>query len=56
MTLLYFFFWSLGSTTTSFFTSKWSSSVRAIMVEESLLARLPTRMVVQGMGSLLHGA
>ena len=48
MTLLYFRGCRFGSTTMSFFTSKWPSSVRAIMVERSLLARLPTSTVVQG--------
>ena len=46
-TLLYFRGCFSGVTTTIFFTSKWPSSVREIMVEPSLLAFLPTRIVVQ---------
>ena len=48
-TPVYFFGWSFGFTTISFFTSKWPSSVRAIIVDPSWLAFAPTSTVVQGM-------
>ena len=52
-TLLYLRGCFFGSTTTVFLMSKWPSSVRAIMVEPSLLASFPTNRVVQGMGHAL---
>ena len=47
-TVLYLRGCFFGSTTIIFLTSKWPSSVRATMVEWSLLAFLPTMIVVQG--------